>query len=96
MWAIIRDISERKRAEKELKDSREYFKTLFNTMIDPVAIVDHKGKILEITDKVVEITGFDRDDLVGKNFLFTKFATKKTKALLLEKTLSTARNFHSF
>ncbi|KYK20770.1 hypothetical protein AYK21_05545 [Thermoplasmatales archaeon SG8-52-2] len=87
MWAIIRDISERKRAEKELRDSREYFKTLFNTMIDPVAIVDHRGKILEITDKVVEMTGFKRDDLVGKNFLLTKFATKKTKAVLLEKLI---------
>jgi len=87
MWAIIRDISERKRAEKELRDSREYFKTLFQIMIDPVAIVDHRGKILEITDKVTEITGFDRDDLVGKNFLLTKFATKKTKAILLEKLL---------
>ena len=87
MWAIIRDISERKRAEKELNDSKEYFKTLFNTIIDPVAIVDHKGKILEITDKVVEITGFERDELVGKNFLLTKFASKKTKAILLEKLI---------
>ena len=87
MWAIIRDISERKKAEKELKDSREYFKTLFNTMIDPVAIVDNRGRILEITDKVVEITGFGRDELIGKNFLFSKIATKKTKAILLEKLL---------
>jgi len=87
IWAIIRDITERKKAEKELKDSKEYFQTLFNTIIDPVAIVDHKGKILEITDKVIEITGFNRDELVGKNFLFTKFASKKTKAILIEKLI---------
>jgi PAS domain S-box-containing protein len=87
MWAIIRDISERKKAEKELKESREYFQTLFNTMIDPVAIVDNKGKILEITDKVGEITGYRRDELIGKNFLLVKFFSKKTKAILIEKLI---------
>jgi PAS domain S-box-containing protein len=87
MWALIRDISERKEYEKELKESREYFKTLFNTIIDPVAIVDKKGKILEITDKVVEITGYARDEFIGKNFMFTKFASKKTKLALLEKLI---------
>jgi len=84
MWAIIRDITERKKYEKNILDSREYFQTLFNKIIDPVAIVDYKGKILEITDKVTEITGFTRDDLVGKNFLLTKFASKKTKSILIE------------
>ena len=34
MWAIIRDISERKKSEKDLLESREHFKTLFNTMIE--------------------------------------------------------------
>lgn len=87
MWAIVRDITERKKAEKKLKESREYFQTLFNTIIDPVAIVDSKGKILEITDKVVEMTGFERNELIGKNFLLTKFASKKTKAILLEKLI---------
>jgi PAS domain S-box-containing protein len=87
MRSIIRDISERKKTEKELKDSREYFQTLFNTMIDPVAIVDHKGKILELTNKVGEITGYGRDELIGKNFLFVKFLSKKTKALLIEKLI---------
>jgi PAS domain S-box-containing protein len=87
MWAIIRDISERKKSEKKLMDSKEYFQTLFNKIIDPIAIVDNKGKILEISDKVVDITGFNRDELVGKNFLFTKFANKKTKAILAEKLI---------
>jgi PAS domain S-box-containing protein len=87
MWALIRDITERKKYEKELKESREYFQTLFNSIIDPVAIVDKKGKILEITDKVVEITGYARDEFVGKNFMLTKFASKKTKAVLLQNLL---------
>jgi PAS domain S-box-containing protein len=84
MWAIVREITDRKKAELELKESREYFQTLFNTMIDPVAIVDSKGKILELTDKIYELTGFERNELIGKNFLLTKIASAKTKAMLLE------------
>ncbi len=87
LWAIVRDITDRKKAEKKLLESREYFQTLFNTIIDPVAIVDSKGKILELTDKVVEMTGFERKELIGNNFLLTKFASKKTKAILLEKLI---------
>jgi len=87
MWAIIRDITERKKAEKDLLESREHFRTLFNTMIDPVAIVDSKGKVLEITDKVGEITGFERSEMIGKNFLSLKIATKKTKAIMIKNLL---------
>ena len=84
IWAIVRDISERKEAENDLKESREHFQTLFNTIVDPVVIVDSKGKFLEITDKVEEITGFKKEELLGKNFLRTKIVTGKSKRILLK------------
>ncbi|UCC40736.1 MAG: PAS domain S-box protein, partial [Candidatus Aminicenantes bacterium] len=82
--ATGRDITGKKSAEKELKESQKHFQTLFNTMIDPVVIVDPKGTFLEITDKVEEITGFKREELLGKNFLRTKIATGKSKRILLK------------
>ena len=45
---IARDITERKRSEQELSDSREHFRILFNSMVDPVVIMDKKGFIIEI------------------------------------------------
>jgi len=84
MWAIVRDISERKEAENDIKESREHFQTLFNTMIDPVIIVDTKGKFLEITDRVEKITGFKKEELLGKNFLRTKIVTGRSKRILLK------------
>jgi len=84
MWAIVRDISERKEAENDIKESREHFRTLFNKIIDPVVIIDSKGNILEVTNEVREMTGFDRGELIGKNFLSTKFASRKTKAVLIK------------
>jgi len=80
----ITDITENKRTEKELKKSKKHFEKLFNTMVDPVIIVDKKGKLLEITDKIEEITGFEKENFIGKNFIKTKIATPKSKALMLK------------
>ncbi|MGD8546320.1 MAG: PAS domain S-box protein, partial [Candidatus Bathyarchaeota archaeon] len=81
---LYKEITDQKRVEKELKQSRRHFQTLFNLMVDPVAIVDGKGKILEVTKKAEEITGFKREELVGKNFLRTKIATTKSKAIMMK------------
>ncbi len=81
---IFRDITERKRAEEKLRESRRHFQRLFNSMADPVVIVDSKGKFLEINDKVEETTGFKREELIGKNFLSTKIVTAKSKSILIK------------
>ena len=76
---IIRDITQRKKAEKELKNSNEHFQTLFKNMTDPVIIVDSKGKILEFNNIVTELTDFKREDLAGKNIFKISLLTRKSK-----------------
>jgi PAS domain S-box-containing protein len=51
-------------------------------MPDPVVIIDSKGKFLEVNDRVEETTGFEKEELLGKNFLGTKIVTEKSKAIL--------------
>ncbi|UCF13543.1 MAG: PAS domain-containing sensor histidine kinase [Thermoplasmatales archaeon] len=70
--------------DDELRESRRYFHRMFNSMADPVVIVDSKGKFLEINDKVEEVTGFTKEELLGKNFLRSKIVTKKSKGILLK------------
>ena len=70
--------------EEELAESQRHFQTLFNTMTDPVAIVDEGGIFLEVTDKVVEFTGFKKEELLGRNFLRTKIVTNKSKAIMVK------------
>jgi len=84
---VYKDISELKKAQQQLEESQRHFQTLFNLIADPVAIVDGKGKILEVTKKAEEVTGFKRDELVGKNFLRIKIATAKSKAIMMENLL---------
>ena len=92
--ALYKDITEMKKAEEELAESRRHFQTLFSLMVDPVAIVDEKGKILEVTPKVEEITGFKKEEVVGKNFLRTKIATRKTKAIMVKNLAKRMMGMH--
>jgi PAS domain S-box-containing protein len=81
---IMTDITEKKKFKDNLDESREHFKKLFNTIVDPLVIVNSRGEFLEVTDKVEEITGFKKDELIGKNFLRTKIVTRKSKMLLIK------------
>ena len=69
-------------SKDQLTRAVDNFKSLVNVIADPVAIVDHKGKFLEVNDKISEITGFSKTDLVGKSFLKTDIVTAKSKAIL--------------
>jgi len=87
MLFVSKDVTERKKAEEELRETKNHFQTLFNSMVDPVMIIDSKGKFLELTERVKEITGWDREDIIGKNFLKTKFLTRKSKAIFIKNLL---------
>jgi PAS domain S-box-containing protein len=80
-----------KKTKQELKISRdqltkaEYnFKSLINLIADPVVIVDHKGHFLEINDKVLELTGISKEELLGKNFMKTDIVPTKSKPILMK------------
>lgn len=78
------EIMERMEADEKLNKQKEKFQTLLNLMADPVVIIDKKGKFLEISDKVTGISGFKKEELIGKNFLRTNILTKKSKAILVK------------
>ncbi|SDF32208.1 PAS domain S-box-containing protein [Methanolobus vulcani] len=66
--AAIRDITERKKAERELKESEERFKALHNASFGGITIHD-KGLILDCNQGLSEITGYSHDELIGMDGL---------------------------
>jgi PAS domain S-box-containing protein len=84
LLAVVRDITERKRMEKDLENSKQHFQMLFNHMVDPVVIIDSEGVFLAVTDRVEEITGFKQEELLGRNFLQLEIVTDESKALMAE------------
>jgi len=91
---IYKDITELKRAQEESEESKRHFQMLFDLMADPVAVVDGRGKILEVTRRVEEITGFKKEELVGKNLLKVKMFGAKTKAVMIKSLAKRMMGMH--
>jgi PAS domain S-box-containing protein len=65
---VIKDITERKKAEMALAHSEERFKALHNASFGGIVIHD-KGKILECNKGLSEITGYSYEELIGMDGL---------------------------
>ena len=65
----ITDTSQLKRAYKQLIESEEKFRTFFESAPDGYYQIDLTGCFLDGNRAAEEITGYTREELIGKNFL---------------------------
>lgn len=63
---IARDITERKRLEKQLREQAEYSELLFKTVPSAVLSVDKNRKIIRWNKIAEEITGYTAAEVIGK------------------------------
>ncbi|QIA07321.1 hybrid sensor histidine kinase/response regulator [Draconibacterium halophilum] len=59
---------ELKKSLKQLEEQKEYFRFLSESSFEGIIIHD-KGTILEVNQTLLKITGYSREELVGKNLL---------------------------
>ena len=74
--SIITDITEKKRAQKELKDSELKYRTIFENTGTAMVIIEEDGFISLVNAKFEDLSGYKRDELEGKNRLDI-FCTKE-------------------
>ncbi len=74
MWAIVRDITERKRAETALRVSEERFRQVAETVSDYLWEVDAAGLYRYASRAVVKILGYTPEELIGKVHFYDLFA----------------------
>jgi PAS domain S-box-containing protein len=67
--ASIRDITDRKRAGEEIKDSEERYHSLIENAIDAIISVNEEGVIVTFNKKAEEMYGYDREEILGKSVL---------------------------
>lgn len=65
--AVVRDISERKEAEKELATSEKKYRSLIEGMNEAVMFVDTNDSVLFINKRFSEKLGYLPEDIQGKN-----------------------------
>jgi PAS domain S-box-containing protein len=65
---IARDITERKRIEKEFQAASRYARGLIEASLDPLVTISPDGKITDVNKATELVTEFTRDQLVGTDF----------------------------
>ncbi|MBO8181834.1 MAG: PAS domain S-box protein [Archaeoglobus sp.] len=79
-FCIVNDITENKLLEKRLKESEERFREFSEESLQGILVIQD-GKIV-YSNKVMEVTGYKRDELIGKRLVelipkkFRKVANK--------------------
>jgi len=82
---IIKDVTQKKEAEKKLQESEEKFSVLFETSLEGV-VIHNNGNILEVNDSFANIFNCDNSYPIGKSLL--KFIAPEYQEIIVEKIRS--------
>lgn len=65
--SISTDITSRKQAEKQLRESEERYRQIVNTAIEGIWMVDHAANTTFVNPKMAEMLGYSPEEMLGRN-----------------------------
>ncbi|MDD5268061.1 MAG: PAS domain S-box protein [Methylococcales bacterium] len=69
MVGINIDITERKKAEEAAQAASQYARSLIEASLDPLVTISAEGKITDVNTATERVTGVDRANLIGSDFV---------------------------
>ena len=69
---FLRDITEQKKAQEDLRQERDHARHLLDTVPAIIVMLDREGRIQLINPKGCQVLGYDEGELVGQNW-FARF-----------------------
>jgi two-component system cell cycle sensor histidine kinase/response regulator CckA len=80
--SIVRDITQQKLIEEELRESEEKYSLIFENSPDGIITLDLMGNITSVNDVVLNY-GYKKEDLIGKSYLgFIPSVPEKQRSIL--------------
>ncbi len=93
LHAIVRDISDRKLAEKELRSSELKLRTLFNLAADPILLLEFNGNIIDSNQSACQLLGLDSQQIKNINIIDLNTEDNKPK---VQERFSAIKNMGKF
>jgi diguanylate cyclase (GGDEF)-like protein/PAS domain S-box-containing protein len=79
---FVRDITERRQAENEVREAKEYLENILDNSADGIGIVDQRGRIIQWNKAANQIFGYSFNELEGKSS-FELYADKNQLQAML-------------
>lgn len=71
-------VAERKHAEEQMRTASLYVRSLIEASLDPLVTISMEGKIMDVNEAAVQVTGVPREQLIGNDFW--RYFTETEKA----------------
>lgn len=68
IFAGARDVTAQRHLEEQLREQQNYTRGLTEASVDALVTVDSRGRITDVNEQIVRLTGFGRRQLVGHPF----------------------------
>src|SRR5206468_11802259 len=68
IFAVARDVTEQRRLEEQLREQQNYSRGLIEASVDALVTVDPAGRVTDVNEQMIRLTGHGRQKLVGSPF----------------------------
>jgi PAS domain S-box len=82
---VMLDITERKQAEENLRQSEQRYRSLYNNTPAMLYSIDGEGKLVRVSDYWLETMGYTREEVIGRKSV--EFLTEASRKYAMEMVL---------